>query len=496
MTASTAVMHRARSRDERVALLCRLLGGSRADDRESGVTPVDPAAALAELLDHDPSPSRIWLTIAVLTSTLPPSADVVAWRRRVRLDGPAALLALRPARRLRRRAVSVIEGGVVVDVHHTARTDLETGIQRVVVNVMRQWTAAERQMTIVGWLPGDEGFELLGDRWDQAQASSRTTSSTRPVVVPWRSTYVLPELAVEADRLDRVQSLAQYSGSATAVVGYDCVPLTVPETAGGGMRGAFARNLAAVAWFDRVATISEAAAVEYRGWARMVEAAGIEGPQISAVVLADESVPSDADVASIQGIVRAGHPLVLCVGSHEPRKNHLAVLHAAELVWREGLDFDLLFVGGNAWNSARFLERLTELQRAGRSVRSLRRVDDATLAALYRRASFSVFPSVNEGYGLPIVESLALGTPVITSGFGSMREIATSGSVLVDPRDDRSIADAIAGLLRDEERRETLAEEARSRGVRSWEAYADELWSFMVHGGHGRTGPQSNSGVS
>ncbi|MFN4000514.1 glycosyltransferase family 4 protein [Microcella sp.] len=496
MTASATVTHRVRSRHERIALLGRLLAVPGAADREVGLSPAEAVAALAELLEQDPSPSRIWLTLAVLTSALPPSADVVAWRRRVRLDGAEALLALRPARRMRRRPVSVLEGGVVVDVHHTARTDLETGIQRVVVNVMRRWTAADRPMTIVGWLPGDEGFELLGERWDHAQAASRTTSGTRPVVVPWRSTYLLPELAVEADRLDRLQSLAQYSGSATAVVGYDCVPLTVPETAGGGMRGAFARNLAAVAWFDRVATISEAAAVEYRGWARMVEAAGIEGPQISAVVLADESVPSDASSVSIRDLVRDGHPLVLCVGSHEPRKNHLAVLHAAELVWRDGVDFDLLFVGGNAWNSARFLERLGELQRSGRPVRSLRRVDDATLAALYRRAAFSVFPSVNEGYGLPIVESLALGTPVITSAFGSMREIATSGSVLVDPRDDRSIADAIAGLLRDEPRRAALADEAGSRAVRSWEAYADELWSFMVHGGHGRTGPQSNSGVS
>lgn len=495
MTPPATETHRVRSRDERVALLSRLLAGS-ASEREDGTLSTDSGATLSELLEGDPSFSRVWLTLAVLTSTLPRSAEVVAWRRRVRLDGAAALVALRPARRLRRRAVTVIEGGVVVDVHHTARTELETGIQRVVVNVMRQWTAADRRMTIVGWLPGDEGFELLGDRWDQAQAASRVTSPTRSVVVPWRSTYVLPELAIEPDRLDRLQSLAQYGGSTTAVVGYDCVPLTVPETAGGGMRGAFARNLAAVAWFDRVATISEAAAVEYRGWARMVEAAGITGPQISAVVLADESVPSDASVASLQGIVRSGHPLVLCVGSHEPRKNHLAVLHAAELVWREGHDFDLLFVGGNAWNSARFLERLSELQRAGRPVRSLRRVDDATLAALYRRAAFSVFPSVNEGYGLPIVESLALGTPVITSEFGSMREIATAGAVLVDPRDDHSIARAVALLLRDEQHREALADEARARGVRSWEAYADELWSFMVHGGHGHARPQSNSGVS
>ena len=478
---------RARTHDERLSLLARLLDGE--PDAGAGSAPAGEVVLSA--LQRDAGVDRIWLTLAVLTSRLPRTDEVLAWRRRVRLDGASRLLALRPARRARRRDVVVVDGGVVVDVHHTVRTDLETGIQRVVVNVMRRWSAADRPMTIVGWID-DESLELLGSDWSEARRASRTRRSDRAVVVPWRATYVLPELAVESDRLERMQAIAQYSGTATAVIGYDCVPLTVPETAGGGMRGAFARNLAAVAWFDRVATISQAAAVEYRGWAEMVRAAGIEGPRIQAVMLADEPVPDAGATASIAEHVREGHPLVLCVGSHEPRKNHLAVLHAAELVWREGLDFDLLFVGGNAWNSTRFIERLAELQRAGRPVRSLRRVDDATLAALYRRAAFSVFPSVNEGYGLPIVESLALGTPVITSGFGSMREIATSGSVLVDPRDDRSIAEAIAGLLRDDEHRAALAGEARARDVRRWEAYADELWSFMVHGGHGRTGPQSN----
>ncbi|GAA1728727.1 glycosyltransferase [Microcella frigidaquae] len=487
MSATELQAHRARTRPERLALLARLLGAptDAVDER-----------SLATVLEAEPASDRVWLVLAVLRGELPTAPEVTAWRRRVRLDGAGALLALRPARRLRRRAVRVVEGGVVVDVHHTVRTDLETGIQRVVVGVMKQWTAADRAMTIVGWTPDNRALEHLGERWQEARDSARRPRSAHDTVVPWRSTYVLPELAVEETRLDRLQALAQSGAGECSVVGYDCVPLTVPETAGGGMPGAFARNLATVAWFDRVATISEAAAVEYRGWSAMVAAAGITAPRIASVLLADEPVPAGGDAVELQELVRPDHPLVLCVGSHEPRKNHLAVLHAAELAWSEGHDFDLLFVGGNAWNSTRFLDRLAELQRQGRPVRSLLRVDDVTLAALYRRAAFSVFPSLNEGYGLPIVESLALGTPVITSAFGSMREIATAGCVLVDPRDDRAIAAAIGGLLTDDVRRERLAGEARERGIRSWEAYADELWSFMVNGGHVDGRPQSSSGVS
>ena len=133
--------------------------------------------------------------------------------------------------------------------------------------------------------------------------------------------------------------------------------------------------------------------------------------------------------------------MVLCVGSHEPRKNHLAVLHAAELLWREGFAFSLVFIGGNAWRDDRFLEHVERLQDAGRPMVSVRALPDDLLWAAYDLAHCLVFPSLNEGFGLPIAESLASGTPVVTSEFGSMREIAGhGGGLLVDPRDDHAIA--------------------------------------------------------
>ncbi|MGJ0223705.1 hypothetical protein ACQUZK_09920, partial [Streptococcus pyogenes] len=84
-------------------------------------------------------------------------------------------------------------------------------------------------------------------------------------------------------------------------------------------------------------------------------------------VEAAEPTPEDHEAARARFVV--GHlPLVLVVGSHEPRKNHLAVLHAAELLWRQGVEFSLSFVGGNAWGSDAFTRRLSDLQRIGRPV--------------------------------------------------------------------------------------------------------------------------------
>jgi glycosyltransferase involved in cell wall biosynthesis len=92
-----------------------------------------------------------------------------------------------------------------------------------------------------------------------------------------------------------------------------------------------------------------------------------------------------------------------------------------------------------------------------------------------------IFPSLNEGFGLPVAESLASGTPVITSDHGSMREIAVAGgALLVDPRDDLDITGALRALLTDDELHARLSAQARALPHRSWDSYAAELWQYLV----------------
>lgn len=452
-----------------------LLAPSRPSPTES--------AAKSRLLNElrAPNVDQVWFILAVLRGKLPRSEEVVTWRRRVKLDGPEPLFALRPALGKSGFSVQVVTASVIVDVHHTAQAGLATGIQRVVVKVVEQWLG-KRELLLAGWDKHYDAMVKAGGSFASGSQDTVARGARRTIIIPWQSTYLLPELSVEADRLDRIQALARFSGNKTAVIGFDCVPITVPETTGGGMSGAFARNLAAVAWFGRVAGISDAASNEYLGWKQMIAAAGIEGPEIATVGLAydpiDES-PSNLFRSQL-GLSQA--PIVLSVGSHEPRKNHLAILHASEILWREGLQFQLVFVGGNSWNSDGFMRRLQELQAAGRPVSSHARLSDAMVASAYREAEVTLFPSLNEGFGLPVVESLSAGTPVITSNFGSMREIGEPGAVFVDPRNDWSISDALRELLSDPAAREAAVTAALGRKRRSWEAYADQLWSFMVKG--------------
>ena len=175
----------------------------------------------------------------------------------------------------------------------------------------------------------------------------------------------------------------------------------------------------------------------------------------------------------------AAEPIILCVGSHEPRKNQDAVLFAAEMLFREGLDFRIVFVGGGsrrprsdstaAWRASR--------RRACASSRT--RLGDDELWTFYSQARFSVFASLHEGFGLPVAESLALGTPVLTSDFGSLeRGRRPKAAACRSTRGTtRRSSTACRTLLLDDA---LLRSPARPRSPvtqKTWKTYADELWA-------------------
>ncbi|PPF82444.1 hypothetical protein C5B96_09090 [Subtercola sp. Z020] len=434
----------------------------------------------------------LWLAHAAVSGELPEPEPFELFRRAARLEGTRHALAdvaVRADRRLaphRGIGIRIVTNAVVVDVHHTARTELATGIQRVVRETIVEWSK-HHSIELLGW-----DSRYLGLRTLSAAERQNALYGTMPTIprekhpvltIPFRSTYILPELAIENDRTARIRCLAEFSGNHTAVIGFDCVPLTSSETVGEGMSAAFSKNLAAIAHFDRVSTISRAAATEYRGWRRMLGGAGIAGPDIEPLLLpsvAEDVSPADFERARAE-LLRGDAPLVVCVGSHEPRKNHLAVLAAAERLWREGEEFQLVFIGGNGWHGEEFKDVLVRLQKNGRPVRAISAISDALLWSAYRLARLTVFPSLNEGFGLPVGESLSAGTPVVTSDFGSMKEIAaTGGAVFVDPRDDDDVYRGIRSLLLDDDLHARLVAEAADLPARGWSEYAEELWTTFV----------------
>jgi alpha-1,3-rhamnosyl/mannosyltransferase len=188
-----------------------------------------------------------------------------------------------------------------------------------------------------------------------------------------------------------------------------------------------------------------------------VDRVAVVPPVIGNVFTASTDDGDDQVVRGLAGDL----PFVLAVASLEPRKNLDRLLDAWDLVVpRLRPEHRLVLVASDGWLSQRLRRRLRSLRRSG-GVVVVSDVSGAQLAALYRRARALAYPSLVEGFGLPVAEAMACGTPVVTSNVSSMPEVARDAGLLVDPEDVDGIADALARVLGDE----TLRRDLRGRGI-------------------------------
>jgi glycosyltransferase involved in cell wall biosynthesis len=442
--------------------------------------------SVMEVLTHE----RIWLLLVGLTATFPTDDEVRAARRHLEVDSVdgasfwlldhaygVAVSNGSGAHRLR------IVSDVVVDVDFTATHDLLTGIQRVVRTLVPRWHRTHG-VEIAVWTEtagalrepvADERERVL--HWERPLRRRALPPDQPVVVVPWRGTLVLPEVP-RISQCRRLVGLAAHSPNRVVLVGYDCIPVVSAELLPTAEPTRFAQFLALVKHADVVAAISDSAEREFRGFVAALPSQGLTGPDVTSCRLAFEMPGAAADGG---GAEQSSEPEIVVVGSHDPRKNLLAVLHASEVLWREGLLFTLRLLGSGGWTTKSFDRQVADLRRAGRPLVVERELDDEHLWAAYRRARFTVFVSVHEGFGLPVAESLAAGTPVVASSHGAVAETASGGgAVLVDPSDDRALVDAMRQLLTNDAAHAELCWAARNRPTRTWDDYADELWAIAT----------------
>jgi glycosyltransferase involved in cell wall biosynthesis len=188
-------------------------------------------------------------------------------------------------------------------------------------------------------------------------------------------------------------------------------------------------------------------------------------------------IPAAPDVVAA---ARARHglsrPYVLTVGTLEPRKDLPTLLRAFDRLGPDGEGHDLVVVGGRGWLD-RQLVRALEGRAASQRVRWLGYVSESDLVALYTGADLCVLASALEGFGLPVLEAMACGTPVIASDVAALREVGGNAARFVPPKDDAAFARAIALALRDRDG----AAKARAAGLArarefSWTRTAEALW--------------------
>lgn len=183
---------------------------------------------------------------------------------------------------------------------------------------------------------------------------------------------------------------------------------------------------------------------------------------------------SAAAAAEVRARYRLKRPFILTVGTIEPRKN-LGVLVSAYRALPADLqdEFELVLAGPMGWADPATSERV-------RAARYLGYVPERDIAALTAAATVFAYPSLYEGFGFPVAQAMAAGVPVITSNISALPEIAGDAAILVDPRSETELRDALNRLLVCPNIRAGMSERGRERAERfRWDACAAKSWQFF-----------------
>ena len=363
---------------------------------------------------------------------------------------------------------------LLVDVSHTSHTGARTGVQRVVRSLLRALSRLEETEPVTHdpylrcWrrLQAWERASLehprpgggRGARWPLrarwrgrlqrmlARPKSMLPAATRGIVVP---EIFSPTVAASLPALFA-------SGAPRVALFHDAIALRLPEYTPRKTVARFPAYLQELLAFDGIAAVSadsQAALTDYWRWLDVPATP----PVIALPLGVDPLEPAPQHGSSSTASSRP--PIVLCVGSIEGRKNHLALFDACEALWAEGVDFTLHVIGMPRPETGRAaLERLRALQAQGRPLHFDGPVDDAALHAAYAACDFTVYPSLMEGFGLPVLESLQRGRPCICSSRGALGESARGGGcVALDAVDTASLAGALRRLIANPDERVRLA---------------------------------------
>jgi glycosyltransferase involved in cell wall biosynthesis len=381
---------------------------------------------------------------------------------------------------------------LLLDLTHTSHTRARTGVQRV-CRSLHAALVSSAEVTAITHDPYRNTWRALAP-WESATLTSTAPSpkrgarwplSTRLIghssrilglrapTLPDATGLIVPEI-FSSKTASALPALFPHVRGARVAVFHDAIALKFPELTPQKTVARFPPYLRELLAFDGIAANSEDSRqtlLDYWRWLGLTD-----HPPVIAIPLGLEKCHVLRDTPS-----ENRSPVILSVGSIEGRKNHLSLLDACESLWKRGLVFELHLVGLPQEQTGRAaLEKIRALQSAGYSLRYDGAVDDPALDEAYARCTFTVYPSLIEGFGLPVLESLAHGKPCICSAHGALGESTRDGGCLaIDSVNSSELGAAIEKLLTTSALRDTLATTARARTFRSWSDYARDLTTWM-----------------
>lgn len=365
-----------------------------------------------------------------------------------------------------------------VDVSYISQEDQGTGIQRVVRSITRELLRSPPRGFEVATVTciDDSGFltkpsygaKLLG-RAECGRDGCDVRFSAGDVVLMLDSSWL------HVDDYYKHLVNAKAAGAKVVFVLYDLIPIKFPAFCDGPLTDAY------VNWFEKAVRLADS-------WACISRAVACELMELLQAVSDKQStsvkVGHWALGADFQGKVPVrtrsstnATKAFLMVGTVEPRKGHEVVLDAAELLWADGIEFELWIAGRVGWNVDPLVERIRALSNTDGRLRFLESPTDESLVELYSEASAVICASYAEGFGLPIIEAAHFGLPVIASDISVFREVAGESATFFKPGDARDAARCLNVFLK----KADSIPRASSLPTTTWQESARDLADLVLH---------------
>ncbi|HEX2101087.1 MAG TPA: glycosyltransferase [Candidatus Synoicihabitans sp.] len=284
--------------------------------------------------------------------------------------------------------------------------------------------------------------------------------------------FLTAELFNESERPGATRFLEERRCRVAAIF-HDAIPLRYPHITWPQSVARHPAYLKLLARLDHVFAVSQASAADLSGFWRW-QGATVRA-EVSTITLGSDFDGSSRRAREESAVSPA--PRLLCVGIVEPRKNQTFLLDVAERLWAEGCDFELDVVGRvNPHFGAPIEKRLVELARREPRCHWHESLDDEALARLYATARAVVFPTIAEGCGLPLLEGLWRGLPIVASDLPVLRENAADGGCLLLPVNDQTAwAENLRRILQDDTLWRDFVTAACSRPLPTWRYCADQI---------------------
>lgn len=365
------------------------------------------------------------------------------------------------------------------------------------------WKAALRRKikNAIGHLPpalGNRIFNLLlrlrphaGRAWRRLVVlRQRLSSLLRPKVSAPRpaplhftpgSVYISVGLDWDHKDMADIYRQKQEKGFKCLFFCYDIIPVLMPQLCVADVSRQFAHYFADLAWTaDRILCISDASR---RDLVQLLETLGAPCRSAERVHLGGDILPqTETQAASPPIAPLLAEPYILFVSTIERRKNHEVLYRAYSRLAREGVALPrLIFVGMPGWGVDELRADIRLDPAVAGKIEQFHHVGDGDLALLYRHALFTVYPSLYEGWGLPVAESLAFGKYCLCSNAASLPEVGQDWVDYLDPWDLPAWVDRLRFLITHPEwveaRNETIAREYRAH---PWKATAAEIYEHAL----------------